>query len=143
MTQFVPNSYPDFDTDAAGMHVAFRDRGGSHHGLVTATTSPGGGIEVLSTGERLRTGRGAVRDGLCTGRRAVRNSLRNRGRRARECLSARGSAVGQTLRHRGARTGESLRQPVHAARCQRCERCRVAARVQRVGEDRRDGTDSA
>ena len=46
MTQFVPNSYPDFDTDAAGMRVAFRDRGGSHHGLVTYQTGPGGGSVV-------------------------------------------------------------------------------------------------
>lgn len=46
MTQFVPNSYPDFDTDSSGMHVAFRDRGGSHHGLVTYQTSPGGGIGI-------------------------------------------------------------------------------------------------
>jgi hypothetical protein len=45
MTQFVPNSYPDFDTDSSGMHVAFRDRGGSHHGLVTYQTSPGGVVE--------------------------------------------------------------------------------------------------
>jgi hypothetical protein len=48
MTQFVPNSYPDFDTDSSGMHVAFRDRGGSHHGLVTYQTSPGGGIVTLA-----------------------------------------------------------------------------------------------
>jgi hypothetical protein len=47
MTQFVPNSYPDFDTDSSGMHVAFRDRGGSHHGLVTYQTSPGGGVGIL------------------------------------------------------------------------------------------------
>jgi len=45
MTQFVPNSYPDFDTDSSGMHVAFRDRGGSHHGLVTYQTGPGGEVE--------------------------------------------------------------------------------------------------
>ena len=48
MTQFVPNSYPDFDTDSSGMHVAFRDRGGSHHGLVTYQTSPGGGNRLLA-----------------------------------------------------------------------------------------------
>ena len=47
MTQFVPNSYPDFDTDAAGMRVAFRDAGGSHHGLVTYQTSQGGGNRLL------------------------------------------------------------------------------------------------
>ncbi len=47
MTQFVPNSYPDFDTDSSGMHVAFRDRGGSHHGLVTYQTGPGGGIVTV------------------------------------------------------------------------------------------------
>lgn len=46
MTQFVPNSYPDFDTDSSGMHVAFRDRGGSHHGLVTYQTGPGGGVGI-------------------------------------------------------------------------------------------------
>ena len=50
MTQFVPNSYPDFDTDSSGMHAAFRDRGGSHHGLVTYQTSPGGGIEKILAG---------------------------------------------------------------------------------------------
>ena len=48
MTQFVPNSYPDFDTDSSGMHVAFRDRGGSHHGLVTYQTGPGGGVTLSS-----------------------------------------------------------------------------------------------
>ena len=54
MTQFVPNSYPDFDTDAAGMRVAFRDAGGSHHGLVTYQTSPGGVVRKsngLAVGE--------------------------------------------------------------------------------------------
>ena len=45
MTQFVPNSYPDFDTDSSGMHVAFRDRGGQHHGLVTYQAGPGGVVE--------------------------------------------------------------------------------------------------
>lgn len=49
MTQFVPNSYPDFDTDSSGMHVAFRDRGGSHHGLVTYQTGPGGGNRKRGT----------------------------------------------------------------------------------------------
>ena len=48
MTQFVPNSYPDFDTDAAGMRVAFRDAGGSHHGLVTYQTSQGGGVGITN-----------------------------------------------------------------------------------------------
>ena len=55
MTQFVPNSYPDFDTDSSGMHVAFRDRGGSHHGLVTYQTGPGGGNRLLAGGQRLHT----------------------------------------------------------------------------------------
>lgn len=45
MTKFVPGTYPDFDTDSDGRAVAFRDRGGQHHGLVTYQTGPGGGVE--------------------------------------------------------------------------------------------------
>lgn len=44
MTKFVPGTHPDFDTDSDGRAVAFRDRGGQHHGLVTYQTSPGGGV---------------------------------------------------------------------------------------------------
>ena len=46
MTKFVPGTYPDFDTDSDGRAVAFRDRGGQHHGLVTYHTSPGGGNRI-------------------------------------------------------------------------------------------------
>lgn len=66
MTQFVPNSYPDFDTDSSGMHVAFRDRGGSHHGLVTYQASPGGGNRNRGTVVRA----GDVVSGLPSGRLA-------------------------------------------------------------------------
>ena len=45
MTEFVPGTHPDFDTDSDGRAVAFRDRGGQHHGLVTYQAGPGGGIE--------------------------------------------------------------------------------------------------
>ena len=61
MTQFVPNSYADFDTDAAGMRVAFRDAGGSHHGLVTYQTSPGGVVELFP--EEARTAIAALGGG--------------------------------------------------------------------------------
>lgn len=46
MTEFVPGTHPDFDTDSDGRAVAFRDRGGQHHGLVTYHTSPGGGVGI-------------------------------------------------------------------------------------------------
>ena len=46
MTEFVPGTHPDFDTDSYGRAVAFRDRGGQHHGLVTYQAGPGGGVGV-------------------------------------------------------------------------------------------------
>ena len=54
MTQFVPGTHPDFDTDSDGRAVAFRDRGGQHHGLVTYQTGPGGVVRKslgLAVGE--------------------------------------------------------------------------------------------
>ena len=56
MTKFVPHTEPDFDTTADGLSVAFRDRGGQHHALVTAQTNPiTGGTElsglIVSMGE--------------------------------------------------------------------------------------------
>ena len=56
MTKFVPHTEPDFDTTADGLSVAFRDRGGQHHALVTAQTNPlTGGVElsglIVSMGE--------------------------------------------------------------------------------------------
>ena len=57
MTKFVPHTEPDFDTTADGLSVAFRDRGGQHHALVTAQTNPlTGGIKVSSAGDDVPTG---------------------------------------------------------------------------------------
>lgn len=46
MTKFVPHTEPDFDTTADGLSVAFRDRGGQHHALVTAQENPLTGVTV-------------------------------------------------------------------------------------------------
>lgn len=66
MTQFVPGTYPDFDTDSDGRAVAFRDRGGQHHGLVTYQTSPGGGVEKFTV-SGLRRADGTVAPLIDTG----------------------------------------------------------------------------
>lgn len=47
MTEFVPGTHPDFDTDSDGRAVAFRDRGGQHHGLVTTAGGAGGITSVM------------------------------------------------------------------------------------------------
>jgi len=55
------------------MHVAFRDAGGSHHGLVTYQTSPGGGVVLIGpNGEEITVGGGLTPDatGTLAGRSA-------------------------------------------------------------------------
>ena len=59
MTKFVPHTEPDFDTTADGLSVAFRDRGGQHHALVTAQENHlTGGVEISAGGEPLELGSG-------------------------------------------------------------------------------------